>query len=194
MYIKLKIIFSVSLLATLFYGYNFNPPNGKTGAPFDRLCTECHQGTNTKYSGGNYDIFLHAIEQNVAEFRIFQRFYKAVVSHGEKGLRFVAMEGLTFEIKRPDELAESEEDPLLNASGGAGSLFAPMPGKVIKVNVKAGDKVTRGTVLLVVEAMKMENNIVALEDGLVEKVNVKEGDRVDTDLQLVHLAAAEQNS
>ena len=140
------------------------------------------------------DIFLQAVEQNTVKFRTFQQFYKAVVSYGEKGLRFVALEGLTFEIKRLDELVESDKDPMLNASGGAGSLFAPMPGKVIKVNVKAGDKVARGTVLLVVEAMKMENNIVALEDGLVEKVNVKEGDRVDTDLQLVNLAAAEQNS
>ena len=68
-----------------------------------------------------------------------------------------------------------------------GSLFAPMPGKVIKVNVAEGDKVTRGTVLLIVEAMKMENNIVAAHDAIVEKIAVKEGDMVDTDVQLVIL-------
>lgn len=52
-------------------------------------------------------------------------------------------------------------------------MFAPMPGKIIKVNVKAGETVKRGTVLLVVEAMKMENNIVAQTPSLVEEIKVK---------------------
>jgi biotin carboxyl carrier protein len=50
---------------------------------------------------------------------------------------------------------------------------------VVKVNVKAGDAVTKGSVLVIVEAMKMENNIVAPRDGKVEKVNVKAGKMVD---------------
>ena len=66
-----------------------------------------------------------------------------------------------------------------------------MPGKVIKVNVAEGDHVKRGTILLVVEAMKMENNITAVADAIVEKVNVKEGEMVGTDLQLLHLLAEE---
>ena len=68
-----------------------------------------------------------------------------------------------------------------------GSLFAPTPGKIIKVNVKEGDKVMRGTILLIVEAMKMENNIVAPHDAIIEKIAVKEGDMVDSDVQLVVL-------
>ncbi len=136
-------------------------------------------------------IFFHAIVENKIEFRTFHRFYKAVVSDGEKGIRFVTMEGINFEVKRTDELIASNEDPLAAGNADKGSLFAPMPGKVIKVNVKTGEMVKRGTVLLVVEAMKMENNIVALHDGKIEKVNVKEGERVDTDLQLVNLVAEE---
>ena len=68
-----------------------------------------------------------------------------------------------------------------------GSLFAPMPGKVIKINVEKGDKVSRGKVLLVVEAMKMENNIIASQDAIVDKVAVNVGDMVDADVQLVVL-------
>jgi len=139
-----------------------------------------------------YDIFLHSIADNEVEFRTFHRFYKAVVSDGEKGSHFVTLEGITFEVKRTDELIASIEDPVAAGSADKGSLFAPMPGKVIKVNVKAGEMVKRGTVLLVVEAMKMENNIVALHDGVIENVNVKEGERVDTDLQLVNLVAEEK--
>ena len=62
-----------------------------------------------------------------------------------------------------------------------------MPGKVIKVVCAVGDKVKRGSILLIVEAMKMENNIVASHDAIVEKIPVKEGDMVDTDVQLVVL-------
>jgi len=62
-----------------------------------------------------------------------------------------------------------------------------MPGKILKINVKEGENVKRGTVLLVVEAMKMENNIVAGTDAIVEKLNVSEGEMVDTDKQLILL-------
>jgi 3-methylcrotonyl-CoA carboxylase alpha subunit len=139
-----------------------------------------------------YDIFLHSIADNEVEFRTFHRFYKAVVSDGEKGSHFVTLEGITFEVKRTDELIAAKVDPVASGNADESSLFAPMPGKVIKVNVKAGEMVKRGTVLLVVEAMKMENNIVALHDGMIENVNVKEGERVDTDLQLVNLIAEEK--
>ena len=109
----------------------------------------------------------------------------------DMGNHFVTMEGINFEVKRTDELIISNEDPMAAGNTDEGSLFAPMPGKVIKVNVKAGEMIKRGTILLVVEAMKMENNIVALHDGKIEKVNVKEGERVDTDLQLVNLVVPE---
>jgi biotin carboxyl carrier protein len=62
-----------------------------------------------------------------------------------------------------------------------------MPGKVIQINVKEGDPVNRGTILIVVEAMKMENNIVAPGKAIVEKINVKVGDMVDNQTQLIHL-------
>ena len=56
-----------------------------------------------------------------------------------------------------------------------------------------GDKVTRGTILLIVEAMKMENNIVAAHDAVIEKVTVKEGDMIDTDVQLVILEKIDED-
>jgi len=62
-----------------------------------------------------------------------------------------------------------------------------MPGKVVKINVKEGDEVKEGTVMMVVEAMKMENNIVAVGKAKVKKVFVAEGQMVDNKMQLLEL-------
>ena len=69
-----------------------------------------------------------------------------------------------------------------DAAAPAGSITveAPMPGKVLSVNVKAGDKVEAGDVLLILEAMKMQNEIMAPEDGTVSDVRVSAGDTVAT--------------
>ncbi|PKO95152.1 MAG: hypothetical protein CVU14_12330, partial [Bacteroidetes bacterium HGW-Bacteroidetes-9] len=67
------------------------------------------------------------------------------------------------------------------------NIVSPMPGKVLKVNVSEGDKVIKGEVLMVVEAMKMENNILSPKDAVVDKLLVKEGDMVDGSSRLLHL-------
>lgn len=69
------------------------------------------------------------------------------------------------------------------AAGGAGDVVAPMPGTVLKVNVNNGDTVASGDVILILEAMKMENEIVAPCASTVT-LNVKAGETVDTDAVL----------
>ena len=69
---------------------------------------------------------------------------------------------------------------------GAGEVVsAPMPGNILKVNVSAGQAVKAGTVLVVLEAMKMENEIMAPKDGTVTQVLVSKGSTVDTGAPLV---------
>jgi len=67
------------------------------------------------------------------------------------------------------------------AATGAVTVKAPMPGNILKVNVKAGDAVKRGDILCILEAMKMENEICAPSDGTVASVNVSQGATVQTD-------------
>jgi len=71
------------------------------------------------------------------------------------------------------------------AAKGGGDVTAPMPGVILAVRVKAGDKVKVGDVLLTLEAMKMENEISAKKAGVVKEVKVTEGQTVGSGEVLV---------
>ena len=68
--------------------------------------------------------------------------------------------------------------PKAAPAGTGGSVTSPMPGNIWKVLVKPGDSVKSGDVLIILEAMKMENEIFASADAVVASVEVKEGDSV----------------
>ena len=70
---------------------------------------------------------------------------------------------------------------------GATAVKAPLQGTVMKVLVTPGDKVTKGSPVCVIEALKMENDVPAPADGVVASVNVKSGDSVKTDEVLLTL-------
>jgi 3-methylcrotonyl-CoA carboxylase alpha subunit len=84
-----------------------------------------------------------------------------------------------------DALAHAGEAP---AEGGR--LTAPMPGKVVSFAVKAGDKVSKGQVLAVMEAMKMEHTIAAPAEGVVAELLYAPGDQVAEGAELLRLSAA----
>lgn len=81
--------------------------------------------------------------------------------------------------------AKKEESP--QATPGGLAVSAPMPGKILRVNVKEGDSVSKGDLLLILEAMKMENEIFAPSSGVVKRVAVSPGDSVNTGDLLVLL-------
>ena len=72
-------------------------------------------------------------------------------------------------------------------AAGAVAVTAPMPGKILGVKASAGQAVKRGQVLLILEAMKMENEIVAPQDGTVASINVAVGDSVEPGATLATL-------
>ena len=70
----------------------------------------------------------------------------------------------------------------------AGGCVAPMPGKVIELQVAEGDPVQAGQTLLIMEAMKMEHSVTSPRDGTVAQIMVASGDQVDADALLVVVA------
>lgn len=77
--------------------------------------------------------------------------------------------------------------PAAPAAAGSISVDAPMPGNILDIKVSNGASVKAGDVLLILEAMKMENEIVAPQDGTVASVNVNKGDTVEAGQTLVSL-------
>lgn len=104
---------------------------------------------------------------------------------------FVHFDGEAYQLRY--------EHPLKRlAAAGLGSaedrVLAPMPGSIVSVQIKAGDTVTKGQTLLVMESMKMETTITAPRDGVIETVAYDKGQTFDRDALLLSLAALERKA
>jgi 3-methylcrotonyl-CoA carboxylase alpha subunit len=97
----------------------------------------------------------------------------------------VLLMGAAHEFTCADRLAGAAE-----GEAHAGSLASPMPGRIVDVRVRAGDRVERGAALVVIEAMKMEHTIVAPAAGRIGAVHFQAGDMVDEGVELLVLQAA----
>ena len=92
------------------------------------------------------------------------------------------------EVKNEASFVEvkKEQAPVATTSNGEGvELLAPIQGNVVDIKVKVGDKVNKGDVVLMIEAMKLENDIVATAAGTVKQVLFSKGQTVSTNQVLV---------
>lgn len=113
----------------------------------------------------------------------------ALSHHREGTTHQITIGALRMEVDIVDPLAlrrKSGDDHL----GDSGIIKALMPGRIARVLVEKGATVQRGTGLLVLEAMKMENEIPAPADGIVDEIFVQAGDTVEGGADLLHLRPA----
>ena len=96
------------------------------------------------------------------------------------------IEGQTFEFQIPDSKGSA---PRKRGSGGgrkrSGTVSASMPGKVVTVEVRIGDSVSEGETILILEAMKMQNEVAAPISGTVTEVHCEDGMNVEANVPLV---------
>jgi biotin carboxyl carrier protein len=136
--------------------------------------------------GKTIEADIQQISPHVVSIIIKGRSHKIYIAWDNKQ-QFISLDGLQFEIKEPSQESnnylagegKSEADMLL--------VKAPMPGKVIKINVSENEEVRQNQTLAIVEAMKMENEIKSSIDGVVKKIYVSTGDLVDVDKPLIEL-------
>ena len=137
--------------------------------------------------GTDYDVEILEIEDNVAKVNV-------------NGAEFVvelkqALKPTTRPIKqvvapepKPAASAAPAQKPAPAPAGAGRNICAPLPGTIIDLKVNVGDQVKEGDTLLILEAMKMQNNIEAETAGTVTSVMVKEGESVMEGAVLVTIA------
>lgn len=130
---------------------------------------------------------IRYISPNTLSLLIKGRSYKVYFAR-DKEKRYFSLGGEQFVVQESAEGAEdvredggeSQEDELL--------VRAPMPGKVIKINVSEKEDIRKNQTLAIVEAMKMENEIKSTIEGYVKKIFVSAGDLVDSENPIIELA------
>jgi 3-methylcrotonyl-CoA carboxylase alpha subunit len=138
-------------------------------------------------------VTLKNIEEGSVEMVVGDQAFQFYISYGKSNITYVSHGGYVYELRRHDVLDSHEEilGSFDTLGGDQGAIVSPMPGKVVKINVDEGSEVTKGTTLIIVEAMKMENHLDSPIDGIVEKINVKPGDMVDSSVNLITLSKKE---
>ena len=114
---------------------------------------------------------------------------KTVCCVVKDGRAFVDVDAVLLELN----LAVQDDSVSGGADAHAGEkdkVFAPMPGKVVKLLVNEGDEVEERQPLVIVEAMKMENQVNSAAKGRVKKINFKAGDQVGTEKPIIELELA----
>ena len=118
------------------------------------------------------DSYLFFIGANVHECRVSER-------TGSKDTFDVTIHGHSHEVTIVDPKRLRSGQNSDRHHHGATEILAPMPGKVVRVQMEAGAKVEKGEGVVVVEAMKMQNEMKSPRDGVVVSINVKPGDTVN---------------
>ena len=132
------------------------------------------------------EVEVRRISANELRFRVGGRPVRAyLVRDGER--TFVSVDGRDFVVSesRPEAGRYGEGDE--KAAATSLRVKSPMPGKVTKIAVVEGEEVRKNQTLVIVEAMKMENEIKSAFDGVVTKIHVAVGDLVDSERPLVEV-------
>jgi len=109
----------------------------------------------------------------------------AVQLKGDKAI----VNGVSYDIAIADGITQAAPEAQAPVSGASVEVKAPMPGLILRTNVSVGDKVKENDVLMVMEAMKMENEIFAPVGGTVTEISVKQGDQKQADEVLLVISS-----
>ncbi len=136
-----------------------------------------------KINGNIYKVAIGDIEDNIAHVEVNGTPYTVEMEKAPQPAKPVVKPVANKPAPAP---ATPVSKPAATPSGKSG-VKSPLPGVILEIKVKVGDVVKRGQTVIILEAMKMENNINADKDGTITAINVNKGDSVleGTDLVII---------
>jgi biotin carboxyl carrier protein len=145
------------------------------------------QDLEVRASGASMPVRVLARGGQAAGHRIAvgNRVLRVELSPPLNGIATAWVNGRALRVGMESELERRARPARRTATSGTRAIAAPMPGRVVRVLVSAGDSVDTGTPLLGIEAMKMENQLSASAPGVVARVLVDVGDTVEANQQLM---------
>ncbi len=130
-----------------------------------------------------YEIKNLEIQGNLISFQMNDKRYQ-IYGATRGNVNYITIDGEYYTFSLEDEKRIKKKD----TGAGGDAVSSPMPGLVVKIPVKVGDKVSAGATLVIVEAMKMQNELKAPRDGVVKRINFKEGEQIDAFTPIVELS------
>ena len=137
-----------------------------------------------KINGNQYEVAINAIEGNIADVTVNGTAYKVEMENAPAAAPAPAPAAAPAAAAAPAPAAAPAAAP----AGPGTDINSPLPGVIIEVSVKEGQAVKSGRKVAVLEAMKMENDIVAEKDGTVTAIHVHKGDSVLEGAKIVTIA------
>ena len=128
------------------------------------------------------------------KYKINGNVYKVAIGDIEDNIAHVEVNGTHYKVEMEKQPKAAPAKPVVRplpnspaASTGKSGVKSPLPGVILDIKVNVGDTVKKGQVIIILEAMKMENNINADKDGKITAINVNKGDSVleGTDLVII---------
>lgn len=128
-------------------------------------------------NGNEYDVEIMNVEENMAEVDVNGSIFKVEIDKKVQTTKTpVLVRTLAVPSTESDRATAKTSTPV--SPKGAGFIKSPLPGVILDVKVREGDNVKKGDRLLILEAMKMENNIDSDKEGIIKSIKVKQGDSV----------------
>jgi len=122
--------------------------------------------------GNDYAVHVHDIDGQTIKLEVNGSEYTVVMEKEIKSTKTPTL------VRSQPKTVSAPKENTLTTKSSTRKATAPLPGVIMEVKVKIGDTVKTGDVLLIMEAMKMENNILAENSGSITSLNVKQGDTV----------------
>ena len=136
-------------------------------------------------NGNKYSVEIKNFESNVATVEVNGTPYDVEIHKEMKQPKTPTL--VRKEVKSQKGSEASQKQQAEGSSSGGHQVNAPLPGTILDIHIKPGDQIKKGQNLITMEAMKMENSVLAEKDGTVKEIKVSEGDNVLQDDLLIEM-------